>query len=207
MKEITYKINEIFYSLQGEGYHTGQAAIFIRLSGCNLKCPFCDTNFSSFKEMTIDEIMDAVNEAWQGYELPDLCVITGGEPSLQLEPELIVRLKNDGYMVCVETNGTGELPINVDFITISPKEPFVGGVSSKVILEQCEEIKVVMTSDITDEQVLAYEDIPAGYYFIQPCDTGFIKDNKKIMNRCVEFVKNHPNWRLSLQQQKILNVR
>ena len=55
--------------------------------------------------------------------------------------------------------------------------------------------------------VLAYEDIPAGYSFIQPCDTGFIKDNQKIMNRCVEFVKNHPNWRLSLQQQKILNVR
>ena len=198
------RVNEIFYSIQGEGAHAGTPAIFIRFSGCNLKCPFCDTDFSSYKEMTEDEIIDAMRQ------LTDKChnvVITGGEPTLQIDSVFVAKLHINGYIVAMESNGTRKAPKNLDWLTISPKEPFVGGVSSKVILEQCEEIKVVMTSDITDEQVLAYEDIPAGYYFIQPCDTGFIKDNKKIMNRCVEFVKNHPNWRLSLQQQKILNVR
>ena len=107
----------------------------------------------------------------------------------------------------METNGTGQIPNGVDFVTVSPKSPFVGGKASEVVLKIANEVKVVMTEEISVEEIRAFEAIKAHYYFIQPCDTGFVGPNKRIMQRCVEFVEYHPNWRLSLQQQKILNVR
>ena len=109
--------------------------------------------------------------------------------------------------VCLETNGTHLIPDGIDFVTVSPKSPFLDTDAAKVKVDHCDEIKVVMTEKISIEAIRAFERIEADYYYIQPCDTGFIPENKKIMQRAVDFVKYHPNWRLSLQQQKILNVR
>ena len=116
------KVNEIFYSLQGEGYHVGSAAVFVRLSGCNLHCPFCDTQHESGTEMTDEEIVEAV----KAYPAR-LVVITGGEPSLQLTKSLVNALHDIDKIVAVETNGTHSLPGNVDWITLSPKDNFLGG--------------------------------------------------------------------------------
>ena len=105
------KVNEIFYSLQGEGYFTGRPAVFIRLSGCNLKCPFCDTDFSEYKDMTEEEIVDEV------CKLSIDChfvVITGGEPTLQDCTYLIDLLHRNKYSVAMESNGTRKPPFNVD---------------------------------------------------------------------------------------------
>ena len=110
------RVNEIFYSLQGEGYFTGTPAVFLRLSGCNLKCWFCDTRHHEAREMKPDEIVAEM----QQYPSRHL-VITGGEPSLQLDREFINLLHEHGYFVQVETNGTMRLPSNVDWITCSPK--------------------------------------------------------------------------------------
>lgn len=204
----TFRVNEIFLSLQGEGANAGQAAVFIRLSGCNLRCPFCDTDFSGHIVMDVPTVIGQVKEACDGYPLPSWCVITGGEPSLHPILALIEPLHELGMKVAVETNGTRELPSAIDFVTVSPKFPFVEKEQhADVVLKRANEVKVVMTEDISVETIRGYEAIKASHYFIQPCDTGDTAKNKAIMQRAVEFIKYHPNWKLSLQQQKILNVR
>lgn len=199
------KVNEIFYSLQGEGYYTGTAAVFIRLSGCNLKCPFCDTDFKQFQEMTEDEIVAKVNALPKDAKL---VVITGGEPSLQLTYSFVDKLHLAKKYVAVETNGTRILPKNIDWVTLSPKEPFVGA-SGRVVLRKCNEVKIVDNGDIKTlaDMLNIVDRIDAEYYFIQPCDTGNADRNREIIEYCVNFVKSNPKWKLSLQTQKILNVR
>ena len=111
----TYRINEIFYSLQGEGRHTGRAAVFVRFSGCNLKCPFCDTDFKAYRELTVDDIIAAVSE-WRAC---GFVVLTGGEPSLQVDESLIEALHHEGFYIAIETNGTCPLPSAIDWVTLS----------------------------------------------------------------------------------------
>ena len=111
------RINEIFYSLQGEGFYTGTPSLFIRLSGCNLQCPFCDTEHIPYTDMTEREIIEEAEKCPAKH-----VVITGGEPSLQLTNSLVEGLHGVGKYVAVETNGMHELPSNVDWITLSPKD-------------------------------------------------------------------------------------
>lgn len=204
----TFRVNEIFLSLQGEGANAGKAAVFIRLSGCNLRCPFCDTDFKEHTVMDVPTIINHVRESCNGYDKPMWCVITGGEPSLQPIQALVEPLHELGLKVAVETNGTREIPSEIDFVTVSPKFPFVEKEQhADVVLTRANEVKVVMTEDISVETIRGYEAIKADHYFIQPCDTGDAAKNKAVMQRAVEFIKHHPNWQLSLQQQKILNVR
>ena len=200
-----YKINEIFYSIQGEGAHAGRAAVFVRFSVCNLKCPFCDTKFETYEVMSADEILMKMQEVNKGG--CTLCVLTGGEPTLQYDKELEQRLHRAGYTINMESNGTRIPKAQVDFLTISPKvqwqkqaQIFIG--------YPINEIKVVMDKNTSLYDLAVYaERYPEAQLFIQPCDTGFIKENKEIINRCVEFIEANPRWRLSLQTQKIINVR
>ena len=143
-------ICEIFYSIQGEGFHTGRPAIFIRLAGCNLKCPWCDTDHKEImKKMDEFEIARRVEEKVEsfrnGYKI--LIVITGGEPTLyNLEPLCIVlREKTPGNVIALETNGTQDIPhAIIDWVTVSPKlmvhdyynlmiKPFFCGEELKVV--------------------------------------------------------------------------
>lgn len=192
-----YRINEIFYSLQGEGRHAGRAAVFIRFSGCNLKCPFCDTDFSTYKEMTADEICDTIRE-WRDC---GFVVLTGGEPTLQLDQALMNALHNEGFTVAMETNGTRALPCHVDWLTISPKTAYVE--NGQTAVQSCSELKCVYDGEHEPQTY----GIKAEYLYVQPCDTGNEEKNTEIIAKCVEWVKEHPKWQLSLQQQKILNVR
>lgn len=191
------RINEIFYSLQGEGRHTGKAAVFIRLSGCNLKCPFCDTDFFINKEMREEEIVDKVCLLNLDCHM---VVITGGEPTIQDCTLLIDLLHRNGYYVAMESNGTHKPPFNVDWLTVSPKSDYVHNGTVKV--SECNELKVVFNGNTPSEY-----NIKADYYYLQPCDTGDEGKNKEIINKCVQYIKKHPKWRLSLQTQKIINVR
>lgn len=193
------RVNEIFYSLQGEGYNTGKAAVFIRLSGCNLKCPFCDTDFSDYIDMTEEEVADAVCRLSLDCHF---VVITGGEPTLQDCTSLIDLLHQNGYRVAMESNGTRKAPFNVDWLTISPKHAFVGNVGKPKVFE-ADEVKVVYDGV---HGIIDYG-IKAEFYYVQPCDTGNEELNKQIINDCVIFIKKNPKWKLSLQTQKILNVR
>ncbi|MDE6489889.1 MAG: 7-carboxy-7-deazaguanine synthase QueE [Muribaculaceae bacterium] len=177
-------VNEIFYSVQGEGVHTGVPAVFVRFSGCNLKCAFCDTDHASGDVMTEAEIVERVKE------FPAATVIiTGGEPSLQLTASLVDLLHDCGRRVHVETNGTGRLPDNVDWITCSPKTP-------ECILHDVDELKLVYQGQ--DVEAVASR-FSADYYCLQPCSCANVAET-------LEYVKRHPRWRLSLQSHKLIDI-
>ena len=193
------RVNEIFYSIQGEGAHSGEAAIFLRLSGCNLRCSFCDTEHQPYQDLTEDEICAEIAK----YPA-SLVVITGGEPTLQLTETLIGKIHELSKTVAIETNGTRPVPRGVDWVTVSPKSLFVGEIG-KPVIKTAQEVKIVL------DDLHTYDDptfgITAAHYFVQPCDTSDEARNRDIINRCVNFVKENPLWRLSLQTQKILRVR
>lgn len=191
------KVNEIFYSLQGEGYYAGTPAVFIRFSGCNLACAFCDTKHNDGVKMTDQQIIDEVAK----YNCK-LVVITGGEPSLQLDEEFVGKLHLYGKMVAVETNGTHALPRNVDYITCSPKFEYCK--NAEIKLSRIDELKVVWDEK---NNMSLYDNIPATRYYLQPCDVQDPVRNKQITESAVRFCLEHPEWRISLQTQKILNVR
>lgn len=181
------RVNEIFYSLQGEGRFTGCAAIFVRLSGCNRACPFCDTDFASFTEMTEEEI------AAETAKYPaTIVIITGGEPALQLTDSLIDLLHRVGKQVHVETNGSLPLPSGVDWATCSPKTP-------PYQIEHIDELKLLFTPGIDPEAVAAT--LPAAQsYALQPLAGEPIEP-------VIEYIKTHPRWCLSLQTHKLINIR
>jgi organic radical activating enzyme len=186
-----YHINEIFYSLQGEGFHTGRAAVFVRFAGCNLRCPFCDTDFSQSEPMTAGQIAERVF-AFNSH--PDtLIVLTGGEPSLQADDALLEVLHRHGQLITMETNGTHPVPAAVDWITVSPKP------DSAVVLTKASEVKVVYTGQTADEIKQWQLSIQAAHYFLQPCSCSNTE-------QVVAFVLAHPEWRLSLQTHKYIHI-
>ena len=193
------KVNEIFYSLQGEGHHSGTAAVFVRLSGCNLDCPFCDTDHRDGTLMSEEQIADAA-AAWPA----QLVVITGGEPALQLNSILVDALHRRGKRIAVETNGTRPLPDGIDWITLSPKDLFLGR-SARPVLAAADELKVVFDGKHLPPDY-SHIAIRHGRY-LQPCDTGNALRNAAIAAATVEYIKAHPEWRLSLQIHKILDIR
>lgn len=203
------KINEIFYSLQGEGFYAGTPAVFIRFSGCNLVCPFCDTAHNSGVFLSEDEIVNRISELIPQRQNLPLIVLTGGEPSLFVTPAFVSRLRAEfGAKIAMESNGTRKA-VNVDFLTVSPKEPFVGA-SGRLAIEKCNEIKIVFDGNQDPEAIVENHGNPIAVsdgYFLQPMDTGDDEKNKEIIAATVKYCKQHPKWRLSLQTHKILNVR
>lgn len=191
-------VNEIFYSLQGEGYFSGTPSLFIRFSGCNLKCGFCDTQHQHGTEMKEEDIVERARACKAQH-----VVITGGEPSLQLTESLVDKLHEIGKYVAIETNGTHLLPENVDWITLSPKDAFVTGTQSKIVLKRCNELKLVFTG----APLADYSMIDVAHYFLQPCDMGNEAKNKEILEDTINYCLAHPQWHLSLQMHKLIGVR
>lgn len=191
------KINEIFYSLQGEGRFTGTAAIFVRLSGCNLRCSFCDTRHDTYTEMSEAEIVRAI-AAYPARHV----VITGGEPTLQLTRSLVDALHEAGKFVQIETNGSMELEAQlvqaIDWITCSPK-------SLPVKIRRVDELKVVYEG----QDLVPYEAMARSYGAVlelQPCDTGDPVKNTRLLGAAVDYIKAHPEWHLSLQTHKLIHI-
>lgn len=192
----TYRINEIFYSLQGEGFFTGTASVFIRFSGCNLECPFCDTRHEEGTEMSARGIIEAIS-SWPSPHV----VLTGGEPSLFIDRELVEALHGDGRFTAIETNGTNPLPEGIDWITYSPKQFWLP--EAEPAITECDELKVVYTG----QDLSRYSAIKAAHRFIQPCDTGDGDRNRKLIEESVEFCMRNPQWRLSLQTHKFIDIK
>ena len=186
------RVNEFFVSLQGEGHFTGTSAFFLRLSGCNLQCPFCDTSHQSYKEMSEDEIVEEAS-----HHAPRHIVITGGEPALQLTPSLIDKLHEAGFFIQVETNGTLLLPQGIDWVTCSPK--------GSPVLNNVDELKVLYKGDGTDLNIA--DRIQAKEYRLQPLDTGNEMQNRIILRDTIAYILQHPKWSLSLQTHKMLGIK
>lgn len=195
----TYRVNEIFYSLQGEGRWTGRPAVFVRMSGCNLSCPFCDTDFMHYTEMTAHDIVERSRQT--GGEC-QFIVLTGGEPSLQADEALIEAWHQAGYFVAVETNGTHLLPQGIDWITCSPKTAFAS-MPAPVVIPHANELKLVFDG----KRPVDYCHLKADYLYLQPCDTGDSEQNATIMKHCIDYIKQHPEWQLSLQTHKLIGIQ
>lgn len=194
-----YRINEIFYSLQGEGFHAGTPVVFVRFSGCNLCCSFCDTQHQLGKIMPLQEIVNEVNK----YPIAPLVVLTGGEPSLFIDEAFVAELKQKtGKKIAIETNGTRVLPSKLDWVTLSPKSAFEGGDIEPCVLMRCNELKVVYLG----QDLAQYDEIQTENRFLQPCFVEDLKQQKANIQSCVEAVKTHPNWRLSLQIHRVLEI-
>lgn len=188
------KVNEIFYSLQGEGARAGEPSIFIRLSDCNLRCDFCDTEFVSGKEMTIGEIMEELKR----YPCK-VIVWTGGEPTLQLTDEICEQFQQAGFRQCIETNGTGKVPMAIDFISLSPK---VAEHIVKKNVPVCDEVRYVRAPG----QQIPQPATDASYLYLSPQADGD-KISAQSLEHCVRLCMQNPQWRLSVQQHKIWGVR
>lgn len=183
-----YRVNEIFYSLQGEGFHTGTPAVFLRFAGCNRACAFCDTDFARFTEMSAAEIVDAVAAFPSRF-----IVITGGEPTLQLDDVLVKALKDKGFYIAIETNGSLPVPAGVDWVACSPKTPPYG-------IDRISELKVVYQGQDVEAVADAFAAFRPQYLFLQPCSGLNVAET-------VDYVKTHPRWRLSLQTHKLIDIR
>ena len=197
-----YRVNEIFYSLQGEGYWTGTPMVFVRLSGCNLQCPFCDTDHLAYTEMDAAGIVAAVRSC--GGLCTRIC-LTGGEPTLQADDELISAFHAAGFTVHMETNGTREVPAGIDWVTLSPKNQVAGlKGDGTVVLQEADEVKLVFAPGVDPA---AWASFPATWHFLQPCDVADPVRNREILRLTVEYIHLHPSWRLSLQTHKLLSIR
>ena len=189
-----YRVNEIFYSIQGEGEFAGTPAVFVRFSGCNLACPWCDTDHSHAVEMTCDELENAVRKLLAGRD-GAIIVLTGGEPALQLHDDEPL-FRGFASRICIETNGTQPVPGWVDWVTVSPKNEL------NPIVPRPNELKFVFEP----------EHIP--YYLsmqeadcilnIQPLAR---KDGTTNLREALAFVLAHPRFKLSVQLHKLIGVR
>lgn len=216
-----YSVKEMFYTLQGEGAHTGRAAVFCRFTGCNLWsglekhrseaiCDFCDTDFlgvdgiNGGKFVDANALVDAIDSLWPKHTTHKFVVCTGGEPLLQLDQELVAALRSRGFVVAVETNGTQPLPEGgVDWVCLSPKG------KADVVLTECDELKLVFPQlDAMPERFSAIE---ASYRYLTPkasphwqaTDVIYRDDTTQ---QTIQYCLDHPEWRLNLQSHKVINI-
>jgi 7-carboxy-7-deazaguanine synthase (Cx14CxxC type) len=210
---VSYAVKEIFLTLQGEGAHAGRAAVFCRFAGCNLWsgreqdrpdaiCKFCDTDFVGTdgtlgaRYAAADDLADAIAGQWAGEHGYRYVVLTGGEPLLQVDAELIDALHARGFTIGLETNGTIEPPDGVDWICVSPKA------GAELLVRRGDELKLVYPQ--AGAMPAAFADLAFERFSLQPMDGPDVAANTE---RAVNYCIRHPQWRLSLQTHKTLGIR
>ena len=209
----SYKIKEIFYTLQGEGAQSGRPAVFCRFSGCNLwsgreedrhksVCQFCDTDFRGTDGLNGGRYPDAealaekVASLWPERDAGKPYVVcTGGEPLLQLDESLVNAFHERGFEVAVETNGTKAAPPGIDWICVSPKA------GAELVLTSGHELKLVFPQPGAEPEL--FEQLDFDHFYLQPMDGPALERNIRLtLNYCLE----HPQWKLSLQTHKVLGI-
>lgn len=210
----SYKVKEIYYTLQGEGAHTGRPAVFCRFSGCNLWsgreedrhkaiCQFCDTDFwgtdgvngGRYRDATA--LADAVNNLWPDgqHSVQQYVVCTGGEPLLQLDEGLVKAFHARGFEIGIETNGTQLPPQGLDWLCVSPKA------GAELLLEEGHELKLVYPQLGAEPELYAHLDFE--HFYLQPMDGPNIERNTQLT---LQYCLEHPQWRMSVQMHKLLNI-
>lgn len=203
----TLRVNEIFYSIQGEGARAGTANVFIRLSGCKTKeaCYAsgirCDTEFESGQEMKIDEILNKIFEALpKDWSSTGLSIIwTGGEPAQQLDDEIISYFKVAGIYQAIETSGLFPIPKGLDYVVVSPK--VAEHVIKKNFPDGVNELRYIRHKG----QSLPEPSIKADHYYLSPHSNGYELDQENLRH-CIDLIKENPLWKLNLQMHKVWNV-
>lgn len=210
---MSYSVKEVFYTLQGEGLRAGRPAVFCRFSGCNLwsgreddrqqaVCQFCDTDFVGTdgtlggKYVTAAELAQVIAAQWPVGESHRYVVLTGGEPLLQVDDQLIEALHSEAFEIAVETNGTVVAPAGIDWLCVSPKA------GSDWVQRSGDELKLVYP-----QAGLLPDAIPKDgfrHHLLQPMDGPSQKVNTKA---AIAYCQTHPMWRLSIQTHKALEIR
>lgn len=203
---VNYYVNDIFYTLQGEGVRAGTPAVFLRFQGCNLKCNIeagplspggfaCDTEFNSGRAMGSQEVVDAVVAA------AGTCrwvVMTGGEPGLQVDRRLVEMLHEAGFKLAIETNGTRPVDkLGLDWVTLSPKVA-----EHAVVVEKADEVKYVRAYG----QGIPRPQAKADHHLISPAFHGGTLD-QRTLDWCVRLCLENPKWRLSLQLHQLVGIK
>lgn len=202
---MTYLINEIFYSIQGEGYWSGRPAVFVRFSNCNLWsgreqdrttsiCTFCDTTFTEVAyTFHTSEALAKVVEV----EFPEanMVILTGGEPALQVDVALVRAFHEAGFYVAIETNGTLPITANIDWVCVSPKTPTIR-------IEGADELKLVYPQRRIRPEMFADLDVP--HFWLSPMDGPNLQANTKA---AYDYCLANPQWRLNTQLHKTIGVR
>jgi 7-carboxy-7-deazaguanine synthase (Cx14CxxC type) len=211
---MTYSVKEIFYTLQGEGANAGRPAVFCRFAGCNLWngresdrataiCKFCDTDFvgtdgtngGKFKQAT--DLVSAVERLWpEGNDKHRFVVLTGGEPMMQVDQELVDEFHARGFFVAVETNGTLVPPQGIDWLCVSPKA------GSELAIKTGQELKLVFPQTGADPNEFVHFNFE--HFYLQPMDGILQREN---IARAVDYCMLHPHWKLSVQTHKIIGIR
>lgn len=209
---MTYSVKECFLTLQGEGVQSGSRAVFLRFAGCNLwsgrgedrataQCNFCDTDFvgtdgkGGGKFRSADELTAHVEATWGDSADRRLVVITGGEPMLQLDEELVEALHERGFKVAVETNGTLPATPGIDWICVSPKA------GTDVVQRRGDELKLVWPQPGIEPAEL--EDWSFDHFLVQPMDC---ERREEAIDAAVKLAMERPKWRLSLQAHKVVGL-
>jgi organic radical activating enzyme len=194
---MNLKVKEIFYSLQGEGGRQGAASIFVRLSGCCLKCDFCDTDFSGGEDMSWEQILTQIRH----YHPCQWIIWTGGEPALQLTDDCLLFFKRAGYLQAIESNGYRRLSALLDYTAVSPK----GNTEyARQINPRVDELRLPVRKNSV---IPAVESLPeAANYFLSPIFEKNPTKTQANIDYCVEQTKQNPQWRLSLQMHKWIGI-
>ena len=208
-----YSIKETYFTIQGEGFHTGRSAVFVRFAGCNLWsghekdrakaiCKFCDTDFVGIdgpgggKFSTASKLADHILSKWPKETTAEPFVVcTGGEPLLQIDSELVKALHHNKFEIAIETNGTIKPPQGIDWICVSPKA------ESDVLINKGDELILVYPQEGAEPS--KYEHLEFDYFSLQPMDSDQLEENTK---KTIEYCNQHPLWRLSLQTHKFLGI-
>lgn len=213
---MSYSVKEVFYSLQGEGFHSGRPAIFCRMSKCNLWtgreadradaiCQFCDTDFigtdgqNGGKFKNAQALCEHLLQFWPAHSnTHPFIVLTGGEPLLQVDSDLIKTLHQHNFEIAVETNGTKSAPEGIDWICMSPKA------NAPIILDRGHELKLVYPqAELLPEKVAHLE---FDFFYLQPMDDTDPITSQNNIKQAVEYCLAHPQWKLSLQTHKLLGI-
>lgn len=196
----SYRIVEIFESLQGEGYNTGMPAIFLRLGKCNLACSWCDTDYLTFQMMSLSEILGRLNT----YTARTI-IITGGEPTIQPHLDILLEtLKGAGYRLCMETNGLHPVPPQIDFVSTSPKACYAAKYEQQCI-ETADEVRIVVDGDVQAFAEEMENKIRARHYYLSPCEQNGEMNIYETIRQigCLNARPNAPvHWQLSVQTHK-----
>ena len=209
----SFAVKEIFLTLQGEGVQAGRPAVFCRFAGCNLwsgreedradaVCRFCDTDFvgtdgtKGGRYRDTGDLIDAIEAEWTGGRINRLCVLTGGEPLLQVDEDLVRALHDRGFRIALETNGTLPAPAGIDWICVSPKS------GTRLEITRGDELKLVYPQSGAPPErfaALAFDN-----FLLQPMDGPDAVANTRA---AIRYCLTHPQWRLSVQTHKHLGIR
>lgn len=190
-------VAEMFYSLQGEGARQGEPSLFVRLQGCDLECGFCDTEFESGKPMSIPELYLKLKQLSPDCEW---IVWTGGEPTLQLSPEIVNWFKEQGFKQAIESNGNHAVPPGLDWVVVSPK--VAEHVLERNFPDGVDELRYVRHAG---QPGVPEPKINAKTYFLSPLSDGN-RLNKENVSHTINLCLANPQWRLSIQMHKLWRI-